>query len=222
MSLVGTLPQGIPATDRPASSLRSAAVGGRGARNRARRAHRHDLYRVRLRGAYGSGARRERGDDRDRCCECRRWVLPGLSRQHQRLAHGSCRASRRQDAAHRRDRGGADRVDARVRARAAEESSESDARCSGDRRIAVPGRHSRNDAAMAAASSRVHALDQPRSSGLHSSAFSRASQWRSRYRSSMSSGASGGRIRPPSDEYRRCPATTTASFIPQRRSCRDW
>ena len=55
---------------------------------------------------------------------------------------------------------GADRADARARARAAQEPPEPDARRGRDRRIAVAGRHTRDRAAVEAAPGRVPAVDR--------------------------------------------------------------
>ena len=151
--------EGIPAAHGAEPGLGPAAAGRRRARDRARRAHRHDLDRVGVRRPHRAGGRRQRRDDRDRRRERRRRVLPGLPGQHQRVAHRGRRAGRRQDAAHRRRRRGADRADARARSGAAEEPPQPDARRGRDRRVAVAGRRARDRPAVASASRRVPALD---------------------------------------------------------------
>ena len=103
----------------PTRSSDLPAAGRRSARDRAGRAHRHDLDRVGVRRPHRPGGRRQRGDDRDRRRERRRGLLPGIPGQHQRLAHRGRRAGRRQDAGHGRGRRRADRADAGARARAA-------------------------------------------------------------------------------------------------------
>ena len=139
VSLVGTLPKGFPplTVPNPISDLAAADRGG--ARNRARRADRHDLYRIGVRRAHGTGGRRQRGDDRDRSGQRRRRLLPGLPGEHQRVTDRRRRTGRGQDAADRGRRRGADRADAGARPRAAEEPSGPDARSDRDCRVAVAG-----------------------------------------------------------------------------------
>ena len=60
VSLVGSLPKGFPPLTVPEPDLGFAAADRGGARNRARRADRHHLYRVGIRRAHGTGGRRQR------------------------------------------------------------------------------------------------------------------------------------------------------------------
>ena len=96
--------EGVSAAHGAQPDLRSPAAGRRSARDRAGRAHRHDLHRLGVRRSHRAGGQRQRRDDRDRRRERRRRVLPGIPGQHERVAHRGRRAGRRQDAAHRRRR----------------------------------------------------------------------------------------------------------------------
>ena len=111
--------EGIPAADGAEPGIRPAAAGRWSAGDRACRADRHDLDGLGVCRAHRPGDRRQRRDDRDRCRERRGRLLPGFPGQHERVAHRGRRAGRSQDAAQRSGGSGADRADARARARTA-------------------------------------------------------------------------------------------------------
>ena len=97
-----------------------------------------------------------------------------------------------------------------------------DARRGGDRRVAVAGRRGRDGPAVASAPRRVPALDDGVPGRGPARRARRASPSRSRSRSSTSSGARGGPTRRPSGASPGCRATTTAVSIPTPRSCPAW
>ena len=101
VALVGALPSGSPvhhshrATRRPGPALR------RRPRHLPGLPHRHHLHRVRVRGQDRSRDRREPRDGRRRSGQPRRWALPGLPCQHQRIADRRGLPERRPDSSHR-------------------------------------------------------------------------------------------------------------------------
>ena len=88
-------PAGLPALHGPKGRVeRCAAAIGRSARHRRRRARGHHVHGVGVRCPPRRAGARQPGDDRHRCRQHRRRLLPGLSGQHQRVAHGGRGAGR--------------------------------------------------------------------------------------------------------------------------------
>ena len=175
--------QGISAADGAKPDIGSAAAGRRRARNRARRADRHDLDRLGVRGAHGQ----EVDGNGEMIGIGAANVAAGFFQGFPVSTSGSRTAVAEQAGAKTqltgRRRGGADRADARARARAAEEPPEPNARRRRNRRVAVARRHPGDGAAVASASGRVPALRSRRFSGSRCSGCSRASRSRSGSRS---------------------------------------
>ena len=122
----GDAAAGVPALRHPAClGRRHRQAHPRRPGHRAGRARGHDLHVLRVRGADRPTGLREPGDDRDRRGERRGRLLPGLPRQHERLAHGGRRAGRHEDADGGRGRRGGHHADPAVRAGAAEEPPDS-------------------------------------------------------------------------------------------------
>ncbi len=153
--------QGIPAAHDPARApVRPRASVRRGAGHRPGVPGRHDLHRLSVRGPHRAGGPRQRRDDRHRRGEPGRRPLPGLPGQHQRLADRGGRTLRRQDPAHRCDRGGPDHPHDRAGPGPVQEPAPARAGRGGNHRVAVAGRHPRHGAAMAAAQGGVPAVDR--------------------------------------------------------------
>ena len=88
VALVGELPQGFPPLTLPGVEFADLALARRRrARHHPGGAHRHDLDVVGVRRSHRSGGRRRPGDDRHRRGQPRRRAVPGLPREHERLAH---------------------------------------------------------------------------------------------------------------------------------------
>ena len=105
VSLVGELPQGFPPFTIPDVELADLGLLVAGALgHHPRVAHRHDLDLVGVRRPHRSGGRRRPGDDRHRRRQRLRRALPGLPREHERVADGGGRAGGGQEPAHRRGR----------------------------------------------------------------------------------------------------------------------
>ena len=103
VSLVGVLPQGFPPFTLPTAELSDLGPARRGgARHRPGVTGRHHLDVVLVRRPHRPGGRRGPGDDRDRRGEPGGRALPGLPRQHERVADGGRRAGGRAQPAHRR------------------------------------------------------------------------------------------------------------------------
>ena len=112
-----------------------------------------------------------------------RRAVPGLPREHERVAHGGGRAVRGQEPAHRRGRRADDRRHAPVRAGAVPEPAAAGAGVGGHRGVAVAGGHPRHGAALEAAPDGVRGRRWPRSPASPSSASCPASPSRSSSRS---------------------------------------
>ena len=110
VSLVGTMPKGFPPLTIPdVRTGRHRAAVRRGGGHRPGVAGRHDLHRVGVRRADRPGNRRQSRDDRARRGEPGRGPVPGVPRQHQRLADGGRGTVGREDSARRGRRRDGDR-----------------------------------------------------------------------------------------------------------------
>ena len=99
VSVVGPLPSGFPPFTIPHVSLSDVSLLlARRVRHRVRRARRHDLDGVLVRGPSGRSGARGPGDDRDRSRERRGGLVPRLPGEHERIPHRRGRAGRREDA----------------------------------------------------------------------------------------------------------------------------
>ena len=183
-SLVGELPQGFPPFTLPGVELADlGAARGRRARHHPGVAHRHDLDLVGVRRPHRSGDRRRPGDDRHRRRQRLRRAVPGLPREHERVADRGGRAGGGQEPAHRRGRSAHDRRHAPARAGAVPEPAAAGAGGGGDLGIALARRHPRHGAPLEAAPDGLRRSRWPRSAASPSSASCPASPSRSPSRS---------------------------------------
>ena len=161
VSLVGVLPKGFPPLTIPhCPPGRSRAPVRRGPGHRPGLPRRHDLHRLGVRGPHRAGGPRQRRDDRHRRGEPGRRPLPGFPGQHQRVTDRGGRTVRCEDPAHRGHRGRPDHPHDRAGPGPVPEPAPARPGRGGDHRIAVPGRHPRHGAAVAAAQGRVRAVDR--------------------------------------------------------------
>ncbi len=101
----GRAAPGLPAVHPSGRGAGGPRVAGGGrARHHPRVAHRHDLDLVGVRRPHRPGGRRRPGDDRHRHRQRLRRAVPGLPREHERVADGGGRAGGGQEPAHRRGR----------------------------------------------------------------------------------------------------------------------
>ena len=149
---IGVLPQGFPPLTIPTIPWADVPelLPGRG-RHRRRGAGRHDVDGVVVRRPPRRARSRGPGDDRHRRREHRRRPVPGVPRQHQRVAHGRRGAGRVPLAGDRRRRRRGHRLRRRVRDRAHAVRPAAHPRRDRHRGRPVPRRRRGDPAAVAAA-----------------------------------------------------------------------